>query len=288
MNLSETTFVLPATRTYCAARVRIFTPTRELPFAGHPTLGTAYVLATQGHLPAAPAPRRPSFPRGVPTGVGRDAYGAAELALEEGVGPVPIRFEGGPRTPRFVWMRHPAATFGPPFADRACFAAALGLTEADLLEDAPLRVGSTGLPHLYIPLRDRAAVDRAELDVPALLACFGAANSAAVYLFAPDDRPGAPPEPGDHRVYARMFAPHDGGIPEDPATGSAAGPLGAYLVRHALVPAGAVLRIVCEQGTKMGRQSFLHIHLRPDPGGAETIEVGGGVVPVLEGTLRLP
>ena len=84
-----------------------------------------------------------------------------------------------------------------------------------------------------------------------------------------------------------MFAPHTSGIPEDPATGSASGPLGAYLLRHSLVTRTPEIPIVSEQGTKMGRQSFIHIRLRPGEGDAVAIEVGGETVPVLEGTLRL-
>jgi trans-2,3-dihydro-3-hydroxyanthranilate isomerase len=260
MNLSETTFVLRPGRPDCAARVRIFTPTRELPFAGHPTIGTAYVLATRGRLPA----------------------GAAEAALEEGIGPVPVRLEGDPRAPSFIWMGQAEPSFGPVLEQRRSLARALGLGEADLLEGAPIRTGSAGVLFLYVPLRSAEAVDRAALDVTALLDCYEEAGGASVFVFAPD------PDPAAGRVYARMFAPHTAGIPEDPASGSAAGPLGAYLVAEGLVPRGEEVRIVCEQGTRMGRQSFIHVRLRARDGRATDIRVGGGVAPVLEGVLRLP
>ena len=260
MNLSETTFVLPPTRPDCDVRVRIFTPRRELAFAGHPTIGTSFVLATRGMLPA----------------------GARTLTLEEGVGPVPVRLDGDPAAPDFLWMRHGEATFGPPLAPLADFAAALGLTEDDLLPDAPIQTGTTGSAFLYIPLKDRAAVDRAALDVPAILRCFSDMTAVGVFVFAPDA------DAAVHRVYARMFAPHTSGIPEDPATGSASGPLGAYLVRHGLVAPEGTVRIVSEQGTKMGRQSFIHIAVATDTSAVTGIEVGGSVVPVLEGTLTLP
>ncbi|ACZ40452.1 PhzF family phenazine biosynthesis protein [Sphaerobacter thermophilus] len=259
MNLSETTFVLPPERDDCVARVRIFTPGRELPFAGHPTVGTAYVLATSGRVPA----------------------GATEFALEERVGPVPVRLEGDPNAPTFIWMRHPAATFGPPREGRAQLAAALGLDEADLLPDVPVCVGSTGVPFLYIPLRDPATVDRVVVDLPALSAWFGDEELVGTFVFAPN------PAAGPNRVYSRMIAAHGIGIAEDPATGSASGPLGAYLVRHGLVASSDEVRIVSEQGTKIGRQSFVHITVRSRPDGGEEIEVGGGTVPVLEGTLRI-
>jgi len=259
MNLSETVFLLPPTRPDCAAKLRIFTPGRELAFAGHPTIGTAWVLATRGML----------------------SSGAREATLEEGIGPVPVRLEGDPRSPNFIWMTHGAAIFGEPQADRAGFAAALGLTEEDLLPGAPIVTGSTGSAFLYIPLRDRATVDRAALDVSRILALFTDRSAVGVFVFAPD------PDPAAGRVYSRMFAPHTSGIPEDPATGSASGPLGAYLLRHNLVARAPEVLVVSEQGTKMGRQSFLHIRLRPGAGDAIAIEVGGGTVPVLEGVLRL-
>lgn len=260
MNLSETTFLFPPTRRDCAARVRIFTPRRELPFAGHPTLGTAWVLASEGRLPP----------------------GAKTLALEEGIGPVPVEFEGEPGHPSFVWMRQRDATFGPEIADRGAAARALTVTEDDLLPRAPVQSASTGNSFLFVPLRDRATVDRAALDVHALTMGLGDAAALGVFVFGPD------PHPSGARVYSRMFAPHTSGVPEDPATGSASGPLGAYLVRHGLARGEGELSIVSEQGTRMGRQSFVHIRLRAAAGTATDIRVGGGVVPVLEGRLRLP
>lgn len=260
MNLSETTFLLPPTRPDCAARVRIFTPGRELAFAGHPTIGTAYVLATRGMLPA----------------------GARSLTLEEGVGPVPVRLEGDPLAPNFLWMGHGEARFTPAPDERAAFAAALGLTEADLLPDAPIEVGTTGAAFVYLPLRDRETVDRAIFDLSAALRCFTETPAIGLFFFAPD------PDPTTRRVYARMFGSHSSGVPEDPATGSASGPLGAYLVRHGLVAPGNDVRIVSEQGTKMGRQSFIHIAVRTEGDAVTAIEVGGSAVPVLDGTLSLP
>jgi trans-2,3-dihydro-3-hydroxyanthranilate isomerase len=255
MNLSETTFVLPATQPGCAARVRIFTPARELPFAGHPTIGTAFVLATEGRLPN------------------------DRQALEEGVGPVPIEVEGDARKPRFIWMGHQEPEFGPPVDDRAAIAAMVGLAEHDLLARVPIQRGSTGSPFLLVPLRDRDTVDRALLDVAAARR-FGETASLGVFVFAPD------PDPAARRVYSRMFAPHTSGIPEDPATGSASGPLGAYLVRHGLVAGAPEARILSEQGVRMGRPSAIHIIVRPSP--PHMIRVGGEVVDVLEGVLRIP
>jgi len=259
MNLAETTFVLPPTRPDCVARVRIFTPARELAFAGHPTLGTAWVLAAGERVPP----------------------GVTRFTLEEGIGPVEVETEGAPPRPRFVWMRHRDASFGPEVRDRAGIAAALGLAEGDLLPGAPVEPGSTGNEFLYVPLRDRAAVDRARLDPPRLDTMPGAQGPIGVFVLAPDADRAA------RRVYSRMFAPRSG-IPEDPATGSASGALGAYLVRHALVEPAPSLTIVSEQGTAMGRQSFVHIACAVRDGRVGDLRVGGGVVPVLEGRLTLP
>jgi trans-2,3-dihydro-3-hydroxyanthranilate isomerase len=240
--------------------VRIFTPAREVPFAGHPTIGTGWVLATNGRLPP----------------------GATRFQLEEGIGPVEVELEGEPARPDLVWMRHGPAVFGPERANRAALAEALGLREMDLLPGAPICAGSTGSAFLYVPLRDRDTVDRASLDVRALLAAMGEGPRLGVFVFAPD------PDPEAGRVYSRMFAPHTSGVPEDPATGSASGPLGAYLVERGLVAAGPSVAIVSEQGTRMGRQSFVHIRIAMDGARIAALRVGGGVVPVLEGRLLVP
>jgi len=300
VNCSETTFLLPPTRPDCAARVRIFTPAREVPFAGHPTIGTAWVLATEKMLPP----------------------GTTRFNLEEGIGPVEVTLEGDPARPSFLWMRHGEARLGPELTDRAGFARALGLAETDLLPGHPVCTGSTGNAFLYIPLKDRETVDRARLDVPALLAAQGEGPHLGVFVFAPEPsgswagrgaaegepsgswagrgaaegepsgswagRGAAEGEPSGYKVYSRMFAPHTSGVPEDPATGSASGPLGAYLVERGLVAPAATVDIVSEQGTRMGRPSFLRIRLGMRGGRISDIQVGGSVVAVIDGRLRIP
>ena len=251
MNFSETTFVLPPKKQGHAAHVRIFTPGSELPFAGHPTVGTAWVLSTEGLVPG----------------------GALEFTLEEAVGPVPVRGEQAAGGLRF-WMTHPGVTFGDVVPDRSGAAAALGLAEDQLIAGVPIQVASTGLPHVYVALKDARAVDEAVSDKARL----GEVFREGVFVFAPN---------GQGRLYSRMFAPHVAGISEDPATGSASGPLGAFAVKYGLVKRSASVSIVSEQGTKMGRQSFVHINLAyADDGDAPSrIEVGGSVVPTLKGEL---
>jgi trans-2,3-dihydro-3-hydroxyanthranilate isomerase len=261
MNLAETTFVYPPTRSECVAQVRIFTPTRELPFAGHPTVGTTWVLAKRGRLPA----------------------GQRDVVLEEGIGPVPVRMEGDLSAPTMVWMSHRDAEFGEPLPNRAAFAAALHLNEADLLADQPVRSGSTGIPFLYIPLRTPATVDRAEPEMRALSSAF-AGDRVGVFVFAPD------PDRGAGRVYSRMFGGDTIGVAEDSATGSASGPLAAYVAERGVLesaPSG-VVEMVSLQGNKMGRPSLIHLRAQLKDGRATRIEVGGGVVPVFDGVLTLP
>ena len=260
MNLSETVFLLPPATAESAAALRIFTPAREVPFAGHPTIGTAWVLAAQGLA----------------------SRNTARFVLEEKIGPVTVELEGDPARPDFIWMTQGPATFDTPLENRAAVAASLGLGAEDLLDGAPVQPGSTGSTFLFVPLRDRETVDRAQLDVARLLATMGERPRMGVFVFATD------PDSSAGRVYSRMFAPHTSGVPEDPATGSASGPLAAYLVRHGLVKAADDVRIVSEQGTKMRRQSFVHIRLVMRGERIETIRVGGSVVPVLDGELRIP
>jgi trans-2,3-dihydro-3-hydroxyanthranilate isomerase len=225
LNLSETSFVLPATRADCAARVRIFTPGKEMVFAGHPTVGTAFVLLQTGAVP----PDSSSF------------------LLEEEIGPIAIRIEAGPRP--LIWLRTP------PIQEATCYDAALcakmlGLEAADLLPIKP-QVLSAGNPTLFVAAKDKSAVDRGWLEGAAMKTLKGTESvSFCVFLFTPT------PE----GAYSRMFAPEHG-IVEDPATGSSTGPLAAYMIRHNLVSGQAGTRFVSEQGTKMGRRSLLHVEV---------------------------
>jgi trans-2,3-dihydro-3-hydroxyanthranilate isomerase len=247
LNLSETTFVMPPTRAGCAARVRIFTPTREMIFAGHPTIGTAFVLLDEG------------------------AVSGERFALDERVGPVAVRVEAGPR-PR-LWLTTPPIGAGRTYARELC-ARAVGLVPGDLLDVAP-QVLSAGNPTLFIAVRDKAAVDRAWLDGQGSKALKGADEEpVCVFVFTPT------PE----GAYSRMFAPEHGVI-EDPATGSSTGPLAAFMMRHRLAPDAAGTRFFSEQGTRMQRRSILHVQIN-GVGGADGIEVGGHVTPVAEATMR--
>jgi trans-2,3-dihydro-3-hydroxyanthranilate isomerase len=257
-NLSETTFVLPPEKREHAAKVRIFTPYVELPFAGHPTVGTGWVLLDEGL-------------------VGSDA---AAFTLEEGVGPISVRVDRSAATV-VLWMSHPPVKFGEVIEEREDVAVALGLTVGDLRPDAPIQVVSTGVPFVYVALKEAVAVDRAISSGEALTRVLDPHGLPPVFLFA---------AAGTNRLYSRMFGPHSASrIVEDPATGSASGPLGAIAVRYGLVPRAPAVSIVSEQGTKMGRQSIIQIQL-VYPADAEVpsrIEVGGSVVPVMTAELSV-
>jgi trans-2,3-dihydro-3-hydroxyanthranilate isomerase len=151
-----------------------------------------------------------------------------------------------------------------------------------LAPDLPLQAVSCGVPFLYVPLRTRAAVDAVEIDRAAVRGLFAAAGMQELPIFA------FSPEPaGDGATaYSRMFAPGLG-VPEDPATGAASGPLGAYLVHHGVVAADAAHRIVSLQGVRMGRPGRIHIAITLQHDGIAEVRVGGGAVLVGDGALRI-
>jgi trans-2,3-dihydro-3-hydroxyanthranilate isomerase len=244
-NFSETTFVTEAHRD--GYRMRIFTPDAELPFAGHPTIGTAFTLANEGRTSS--------------TTVQTTAVGDV---------PVEVDLERG-----FAWMTQPRPTVGPEFDDRSLVADASGLGPTDLDPNLPMQVISTGLAPLLVPVRDEATLRRAERYEPAVRRATEASGGECLYLFAIR---------GEGDVMARMFDASFG-VGEDPATGSAAGPLGVYLAARGL--AGMPGDAVVAQGELVGRPSFLHLDVRPDRD-SWTVRVGGGVRIVGEGVFRVP
>jgi trans-2,3-dihydro-3-hydroxyanthranilate isomerase len=250
-NLSETTFVLRPERSGSAACVRIFTPRVELAFAGHPTVGTAFVLLAEGHLPD-----RTSF------------------VLDEGVGPVPIRIEGDDDP--LIWLETPPIAAGRVF-DAATWARALRISPDAVLPAIPPQIYTAGNPNVFVALRDAHAVDAIDLDEGEMRrALHGEEKPTSVFAFTPTP----------FGAYSRMFAPLLG-VREDPATGSATGPLAAFMLDHDLLSSPHRSRFYSEQGTKMGRRSILHVNI-DDTVGRRRIEVGGKVVSFGSGTIRLP
>jgi trans-2,3-dihydro-3-hydroxyanthranilate isomerase len=251
LNLSETVFVLPPLAGG-ASRLRIFTPGRELPFAGHPTIGTADLLAELGRLP------------------GDDSVSI----LEEGVGPVPVRVRRGHA--QLTAARRPEV--GPPPPPRDVLARLLGLAPRDIVDaDVAPAVVSCGVPFLLVPLVDRAAVGRARLD-PAL-ARTSLGDTREVFIYARDaELPGSD-------LRARMFAP-ELGIFEDPATGAAATTLAGYLALRRPEPDGQ-FRWTIEQGFEMGRPSLLYTEADKRGGQVTATRVAGNAVRMSEGHFDL-
>jgi trans-2,3-dihydro-3-hydroxyanthranilate isomerase len=260
MAFSETTFVLAPETPGTDYRVRIFTPGSELPMAGHPTIGTAFALAHAGRIRS----------------------GVASTVFGEGVGPISLDLEWQNGALQFAWMTQPAPVFGGSLERLETLASAIGLEAADLRPDGlPVQEVSCGAPFLIIPVASRAAVDRAAPDARTLTRAFDEQGwpTRAVYLFTLERGP------DEADVYTRMFAP-DIGIPEDPATGSASGPLGAYLVRHGLpLATGRPIRNL--QGRRMGRPSWMFIEPVLDGTSIRAVRVGGGAVVAGTGTLDL-
>ncbi len=257
MNLSETTFVLPPRDAANTLALRIFTPLQELPMAGHPTVGSAFALAVDGRL-----------------------GGETELRFEEGVGVIPVELELTGGRPAGAWMDQPLPEFGPVLEDRQAAARMLGLETADLADDLPLEVVSCGLPFLYVPLASLAAVERASLRMDLWWQLLDGFASSHVYLFSRETVDPAA------TVHARMFAPA-AGVPEDPATGSASGPLACYLVRYGLAGDGERAKVRCEQGLEIGRPSRIEVEVWRDGDAVRRVRVGGSCVLVGEGSLRL-
>jgi trans-2,3-dihydro-3-hydroxyanthranilate isomerase len=239
VNFSETVFVYPA-EADGHAKIRIFTPTTEVPFAGHPTLGTAFVLGGPLQL--------------------------EEIRLETGAGVIPVRLEReGPRI-TFGWMTQPVPAVSEYDAADELFAA-LGVSGSIL----PVEVYDNGLQHVYVALGSEDEVAALEPDMTALARL---PDVLGVNCFAGEGT----------RWKTRMFAP-GGGVPEDPATGSAAGPLACHLARHGRIAFGDEIEI--SQGAEIKRPSKLYARVAGSPERIERVEVGGSAVIVARGEFKL-
>lgn len=249
-NLSETSFVLPSER--ADARARYFTPAHELPMAGHPSVGTVYALDARGAF------------------AGKD-----KVTLELNVGPVKMTLERDGETLKRVWMEQGVPELSETF-DRAGVAAALGIEEGELEPDLPVQLGSAGNPFLLVPVVSLEALAKVNVSASALSKLLRG-DHQAVLAFTRN----AP----ESDIRARMFGAAMG-VAEDPATGSAHGPLGAYLAAYTDILTGDRAEFVSHQGVEMGRKSELFVRLARTAEGVR-VSVGGGAVRVGEGTLLL-
>lgn len=255
-NLSETVFVFPPATPAHRARLRIFTPARELPFAGHPTVGTAVLLAGLDGQHAAPA-----------------------FVLEETIGPVQCRVHAAGQEAARAEFDVPTLPHREPWsADRPTIAAALGLAATDLSrDDRPAERWSAGNPFSVVPILGLEAMRRCRVDLAAFDAAFGGDGHAAAFLFCRETA-GA-----GHDVHARMFAPSMG-VLEDPATGSAAAAFAGYLAVHGHYLDGEHL-VRIEQGLEMNRPSNIELTLTIRGGVLVGAAIGGQAVVVSRGTI---
>jgi len=251
MNYSETTFLLPAERggDY---RVRIFTPASELPFAGHPLVGSAFVIVSERLTPW-----------GEPL---------TKLTLEVGVGPinVEVRIDNG--QPGRTTMTQPLPIVRGSLANTAALARALSLDVSQIEQTGlPVETIFNGIAVMVVPITTLEAVKSIKVDSGALESISKEAGATTVLAFA---RETVLPT---STVHCRVFAPGEG-VPEDPATGSANGPLGFYLVQHKMVALESTTRIVSEQGFEMKRPSLLYIDVDSEADEVTAVRVGGDVV----------
>jgi len=262
MNLSETVFVLPPTQPPAEFRLRFFTPTREIPFAGHPVLGAVYVLA---HIRAFLL-REPITRVHHETGVG---VLAVDLMVREG-------------RIRLIMMAQPKPEFlglVEPLPDLFEVATAIAVPKTKITGTGlPVEVVSTGFPVMVVPVRTLTAVSKAVPNIALLNAVCERHKALGVMLFS------TVTVLEESSVHTRMFAPLVGVI-EDPATGSASGALGAYLVKNGVVDVGPTTEIICEQGYEADRPSRLVVHVQSDDDEIQTVHVGGQAVLVIEGSL---
>jgi len=258
-NYSETTFVLPPRDIANDAQVRIFTATREIPFAGHPNVGTAFVLATRAAKPP------------------------ARLKFEEGAGLVAVEVleDAGRVVGAELTAPQPLSKLTQFSAEQA--AACVSLSTAEIKMDRhPPRIFSVGLPILIVELASRDALRRARPDTAAFAGAFSCDDSNAVYLYTRD----VPPTEKPTDLQSRMFLQGSSGLTEDPATGSATVATAALLAGLAAERDGE-LKLRIGQGIDMGRPSLLLTRVRKASGAIVSAHVGGGCVQMMEGTFRL-
>jgi trans-2,3-dihydro-3-hydroxyanthranilate isomerase len=254
MNFSESTFLLELTNKDCDVKVRIFTPAAEIPFAGHPTIGTAFVFRYKQLL----SPDKNT------------------TLLELGVGPIRVDFLDND----FIRMIQPKPTFSKTIDDVSKVAEVIGLTSDDIAKSSPIQIVSTGFPFIIVPIKTLAAVKRAVPVPPLFDTNLSDLSTKQVLIFSTETTH------SDSHVHARMFGP-DVGVVEDPATGSAAGPCGAYLEKYKLLSdhkIGDPINI--EQGYEIQRPSKLVVTV-PDES-MEEVHVSGKVRLIAEGTFYLP
>ena len=251
MNLSETVFVQRPTNNRALARLRIFTTTRELPLAGHPVVGTWFLLAELGVVPA--------------------SEGGVHVLQQTGAGILPVEIQFHDGRPALVTMTQKAARFARARVNRSALAEAVGLKASDFDSSLPLEFVSTGIFNLMVALKRRSALARIHMNMRPLAQLISRGGVMA-YCFALGSR---------GQAFARGMLPW--GWVEDPATGSAGGSLGAYLVEQERLRAGETL--IIKQGVEMGRPSEIHVEVSSERGRLVP-RVSGSAVRIFEGHIE--
>ena len=249
MNLSETTFVFPSSVQGVDFDIRIFTPGKEIPFGGHPVIGTAHVLQIAGKT-------------------GRDS-----ICLGTKIGPITVKLDGG-----IFMMRQALPVFAQCDFSRAQLAKALTLDPEEIDSRWPPQIVSTGFPAIFLPLKSPETLGRIKLNLARLENILKKVDM--IYAFAL----GKLGETAE--IHVRSFAPFIG-IHEDPATGSAGGALGAYLVRHGFIPTEYFSKIHIKQGFEMGRPSTIKVKIQEADGQIKSVQVGGNSLLVIQGSIML-
>lgn len=257
LNISETVFLLPPDDPSNTVKLRIFTPRSEVPFAGHPTIGTAFVLRRLHHI------RKDGL-----------------VHFEENVGPIMVQVSTNADNTIQVDMYQPIPEFGPIFKDRRSIAEMLSIEMEDFLPEYPIQVLSSGVPFVFIPVRDLETIRKVKLNLDLWERYLSKGSAPNVFVFTMQT------ELPDSTVHCRMFAPAMG-ITEDPATGAASGPLGAYLVKHGLVSKIDSLSMISEQGFEINRPSLINIAVTADDNEITGVRIGGFCQYIGRGVIEL-
>jgi len=262
MNLSETTFVLPPVEQGANYKVRIFTPAKEIPFAGHPSIGTAHALIEDGRIAL--------------------NQGTTVVRQEVGIGVLPIEIESTADGRRVITMTQGKPKLGPVIEDVQSVADALGIPKAEIAgANLPIQVSSTGLDQLMVPVRSLEGVRRLSPSSDRIGELEKKLDVLGTLIFTLET------SGSEASVHARFFAPASG-VLEDPATGSAAGALGAYLTSHKVFGLQNPISFTVEQGLEIHRPSVIHVSVQHEAAVPSAVKVGGEAVTILDGALVLP
>ena len=254
MNLSETTFVVPSSDREADFEVRIFTPSKELPFAGHPVIGTAHVLRE----------------------IGKVSSDQKIIQLKLRIGTIPVYVEEDGR----LFMEHPQAKFLQIVASVDLVAESIGLPSSAIDPRWPCQIVSTGIPALFVPIKTLVSMQQIKINSAKLLEIFTPLGTDMIYVFTTEtlDR--------SSTLHSRLFAPFIG-VPEDPATGSASGAVGAYLAKYCVIEKDIFDSIKIEQGYEMKRPASIYVQVKQEGTTIKSIRVGGESVTIIQGQLKI-